>query len=126
MKDITTLDIKLYLDGCRKGAEERHATWRGVFASSSIRALEWVDQVFDDAATIELAATTLHAIGYFEGQPELNDEGVVANVREVTQRELIRLATQNTNRSTGQGQNLLDYARVQAYAKFSLWLNGNY
>lgn len=125
MKNLTAAIIKTHLTDIRERAESRHQKWMNDFQKNPCYALEWSDQVYIDAATIELAARQLDLIAYGENK-DFDDEMIVAEIRKTVERELMRIATMNTNKSTGQGTNLMNAARVETTAKLHEWLNGRY
>lgn len=104
---------RLLLD--KAHAEKKLEEWAEKLKMNPVYALEWADASFDHAATLELSTKVLHHLEYHAEHSALDAE-IVEKIREGIQQDLIFRARSNTNRSTGQGQNLMDAARVTALA----------
>lgn len=106
----------------RAHAQKTLDAWQDQFAKNPIFAMQWSDDTFNAAADLENVIRISDIVDYGQSK-SFSDEAIINEVVKFVRREVIRMGTQNTNRSTSQGSNMMDYARVEGMIKWMEWLD---
>lgn len=120
---ITVSALKHELTSTQDFAKANLDAFADKFKENPLYALDWIDKQYIYANRLGMTATLLGLIEYGENKEGVTEAEIIAEVRKESQRELFRIASQCTNKSTGMGSNMMQAARIEVYARFCEWLS---
>lgn len=115
--------ILSWLQGNKQSCEKDLKAWAEKFGINPAYALEWVDSQFTNAAMLSLCHKYIKILEWHlekgTDSQKVTDE-IMANVQD----DFVFMAGTSSHRSTSQGTNMLEDAKVTVHAKFHKWLRG--
>ena len=117
---LTSATVENFLKAWQSGSQKSLEKWNESFASNPGYALEWVSTAMLAAARVEVATRYLTLI---EGgrRNDAEDTTIVRIVGEQLSRDIFNRAINIGGKSSSEGANMMQDARLEVVAKLAQW-----